>query len=309
VINEDKLTEFKNRIVKVLRKDEIRLLNKEDYRLTGSALPVCPRQVVLYKTKWMARDKNAKSDSALANGTLNHSIVQNWLMKNGMLLGKYEIDNKIYPSPQYVDESKKNDIDNYDMNCICEKAMVEKDILFKYKELRVYDKSNGASGYLDGIIKLNENDKYWHICDFKFVGDYSYTRLSFGLGEKDSYRYQLNFYRYLLGKKLPLYQGKKIKLSKIMLLIVFDEGFIRNGGRLNIIPVKYDEEMYLSQKYLLKKTLQNIENKNRDFFLSKESRICETQNDCHFCKARCLCFAKDFKKLMNEELDALWKKN
>lgn len=307
MIDEDKILEFKRKITSALR-NEILFCSQDDYRLTGSSMPVCPRQVLLYKTKWMARTKSAKSDSALSNGTLNHSIVQSWLTKSGMLLGKYESNNKIYPSPQYVNDSKKNDVDSYDMNCICLDEKPQSSVFPTYKEIRVYDKSNGASGYLDGIIKLDKDDEYWHICDFKFVGDYTYTKLSLGLGENDSYRYQLNFYRYLLGKKLPIYKGKEIKLSKTMLLIVFDEGFVRNGGRINIIPVHYDKEMYLNQKHLLKQTLQNIEDKNKEYFLSDESKICKTQNDCHFCKARCLCFADNFKKMMNKEIESLWKK-
>lgn len=282
-------------------------LNNSDYRFTGSQLPICPRKVLLHKTKWMAKFDTPKSDSALQNGTMNHAIVQKWLANKKLLLGKFKIDGKDYPSPQF--KKDKYDVDNYDMESVFGPLYNLQDgTLAEYQEFRVYDKKSGFSGLIDGVIKLPEWKKF-AICDFKFVGQFSYDKfLKEGLSENNPYYYQLNAYRYLLERKPPTINGKEIDLSNIMYLIVFKDDFIRNpSNSINVIPVEYEEFVFKKQRKKYLATLEAIKNHDKEYFLSSDSSICKKESDCGFCLGQHLCFSKDFKKEMIKELKELWK--
>lgn len=302
-----KATDLSLAIKNTLFNSRLNRLNISEYRFTGSQLPVCPRKVLLYKTKWMAKIDTPKGDSSMQNGTMNHVIVQKWLASKKLLLGKFVVDGKEYPSPQFTDD--KYDSDNYDMESVCDTLYNKDGSLAEYKELRVYDKKSGFSGLIDGVIKLDDWKK-WAICDFKFVGNWSYEKfLKGGLSEKDPYYYQLNSYRYLLEKNPPTIKGKPIELSDNMYLIVFKDDFIRNqGNSVNVISVKYNENAFKEQRKIYLKTKKAIDNKDKKYFLSDESALCKSENDCGFCLGKCLCFGQNYKKEMMKEILELWKK-
>lgn len=299
-----KATDLSIAIKSALANASVRRLNDTDYRFTGSQLPICPRKILLHKTKWMAKVDTPKSDSALQNGTMNHSIVQKWLASKKLLLGKFLVDGKYYPSPQYKD---KYDIDSYDMESVCDTLYNEDGSLATYQEFRVYDKKSGFSGLIDGVVKLPEWSK-WAVCDFKFVGQWSFDKfLKEGLTENNPYYYQLNSYRYLLERKPPTIKGKPIELSNKMYLIVFKDDFIRNPSTsLNIIPVKYDEDSFKAQRRKYLEAVQAVKEHNRSYFLSSGSALCKKVSDCGFCLGQHLCFSQDFKKEMKKELNELW---
>ena len=300
-----KSTDLSLAIKSALFNSEVRRLNETEYRFTGSQLPICPRKVLLYKTKWMAKVDSPKSDSALQNGTMNHSIVQKWLASKKLLLGKFLVDGKFYPSPQF---KEKNDVDNYDMESVCDTLYNKDGSLAEYQEFRVYDKKSGFSGLVDGVIKLSDWKK-WAVCDFKFVGQYSFDKFQKeGLTENNPYWYQLNSYRYLLERTPPKLNGKEIELSNIMYLIVFKDDFIRNqGNSINIIPVEYDEVVFKKQRKKYLKTLEAIKEHDKDFFLSENSALCKKESECGFCLGKHLCFSQDFKKLMLKEIHEMWR--
>ena len=300
-----KVSDLTLAIIGAINKSRLVRKNESDYRFTGSQLPVCPRKVLLNKSKWMPRIDTPKFDSSLQNGTMNHSIVQKWLASNKLLLGKFVVDGKMYPSPQFSEN--KNDVDNYDMESVCGPIYNKDGSLATYQEFRVYDKKSGFSGLIDGVIKLDDWSK-WSVCDFKFVGQWSYDKfIKDGLTESNPYYYQLNSYRYLLERKPPTIKGKPIELSNNMYLIVFKEDFIRNlNNSVNIISVKYDEEAFKKQRKIYLKTLEAIRNRDRKFFLSDDSRLCRTEKDCGFCTAKGLCFGQNYKKELSKELSEMW---
>lgn len=302
-----KATDLSLAIKSALFNSRINRKNTTDYKFTGSQLPVCPRKVLLFKTKWIPKIDTPKGDSAMQNGTMNHAIVQKWLASKKLLLGKFLVDGVPFPSSQFK-PNKKNDVDNYDMESVCDTLYNKDGSLAEYQEFRVYDKKSGFSGLIDGVIKLDDWEK-WAVCDFKFVGNWSYDKFQKeGLSETNPYYYQLNSYRYLLGKNPPKINGKPIELSKRMYLIVFKDDFIRNqGNSINIISVKYNKNAFIEQRKIYLKTKEAIENRDKDFFLSKESALCKCENDCGFCLGKGLCFSNNFKKEMNRELSELWK--
>lgn len=295
------------------------------YRFTGSAFPICPRIVALADTNPFAHKVQPKSDAILGNGTLNHSIIQKWLGNSGILFGKYR-SNKgtVIPSPQfeqipYEKEKKllekgklvpKYDSDKYDWKGTKGPLYNSDGTPMEYIEWRVYDKDCGFTGLVDAIIKLPTWSKY-AVCDFKFVGEYTFNKYKEeGIADNAPYRYQLNSYRYCLENKLLNNNGKPIELSDVMYLIVFKENCLRElkESSIQVIPIKYNPELYLEQKSLYMKVQKKLKKKDMAYFCSSKSAICETEGDCGFCPGKYVCFSPNNKEVIKKLLESKWGK-
>lgn len=293
------------------------------YKFSGSAFPICPRIMALSDTPPFAFVSKPKSEAILGNGTLNHAIIQKWLGNTGILFGKFK-NNKgnITPAPQfkfipYAEEQKliekgklppKYDADKYDWTGTKGPLYNSDGTPMDYVEWRVYDKECGFTGLVDAIIKLPTWEKYV-VCDFKFVGEYSFNKYkNEGIEEDAPYRYQLNSYRYNLDNKITNIHGKKIPLADFMYLIVFKEDFLRNMSResIQVIPIKYNPDLYLEQKELYLKVKKKLENKKIKYFASSKSAICENENDCGFCPGKYICFSPNNKELITKLLKTKW---
>lgn len=291
----------------------------KEYRFTGSAFPICPRVVALSGTKPFARSSTPKQEAILGNGTLNHSIIQKWLGNAGILFGKFR-NNKgvITPFPQFKQVSREEEYKIIDSGKLPPKYDAKKynwigtkgplynsdGSPMDYVEWRVYDEECGFTGLVDAVIRMPDWDNY-AIADFKFVGDYTFDKYkNEGIDEDAPYRYQLNSYRYCLEGKMLNIKEKPIELSDKMYLIVFKENFLRtlNENDLQIIPLKFNPDMYLEQKELYLKTQKKLKNKDIDFFCKSKSAICETESDCGFCPGKYVCFSPNNKEMIRNLL-------
>lgn len=303
--------------------------NNKEYRFTGSALPICPRKIALYKSNFFSNKSNSFSDSVMANGNLNHSIVQKWLANKGFLFGKFKnYKGKVFPNgPQYKeitkeqeDELKKKgirppkyDIKSYELTGTVGPILNSDGSPQQYLEWRVYDPKSGFSGLIDGILNLeiflNIKDLF-AVCDFKFVGARVFEEfMKEGVSEDDAYRHQLNGYHFCLDKlKLLRRGGKEIVISDTMYLIVLREDYIRNPSNngIIVIPIKYDKEKFLKQRKLYMETLEKIEDEDIDYFVSTSSRLCKTEFDCKYCGGKHLCFSANPKKEIRTALTNMW---
>lgn len=293
------------------------------YKFSGSAFPICPRIVALSDTPPFAFVSRPRSEAILGNGTLNHAIIQKWLGNDGILFGKFK-NNKgiITPAPQYeqipfekekklIDKGKlppKYDSDKY--NWIGTKGPLYNSdgTPMDYVEWRVYDKDCGFTGLVDAIIKMPDWDKYV-VCDFKFVGDYSFNKYKHeGIEDDAPYRYQLNSYRYCLEGKVLNTHGKQIPLADFMYLIVFKEDFLRNMKEesIQVIPIKFNPDLYLEQKELYLKVQKKLKKRDLKYFTSHKSAICEVEADCGYCNGKYICFAPNSKENISKLLKTKW---
>ena len=296
-----------------------------DYRFTGSALPICPRCVALSCTPPFANSSTPRQEAIVGNGTLNHSIIQKWLGSTGILFGKFK-NNKgvITPTPQYkiisYEEEKnliakgktppKYDYKKYDWKGTRGPLYNSDGSPMEYIEWRVYDPDCGFTGLIDAVIKMPEWENY-ALADFKFVGDYTFNKFkNEGIAEDAAYRYQLNAYRYCVEGKFQNQNGKPIELSDKMYLIVFKENFLRtfDESSLQIIPLKFEPDLYLEQKELYLKVQKKIKKQDIKYFTSSKSSMCETEADCGFCNGKYVCFAPNSKEQITNLLKTKWRK-
>lgn len=302
--SEKKASQLRDSIVDALSEAKVVRNNVGEYRFTGSALPVCPRKVLLYRTRYMAREDTPKGESCMSVGTANHAVVQKWLAERGLLVGKFVRDFKPYPSSQFKDEFSKNDYESYDMTSAVGPVYNKDGSLASYTEFRVFEPRSRFSGYVDGVVRIPSTGEY-AIVDFKFVGDWSFNKLFHGLAETDPYYYQLQAYRYVLEKYPPVIDGEEVELSTTSYLIVFREGCLRDmrPDSVLVIPVEYDKQVFLGQRKTLKRTMDAIRDRDTTFFEGDESRVCRTEKDCGFCRGKYLCFARDYKKELSNVID------
>lgn len=295
------------------------------YRFTGSAFPICPRIVALADTPPFAFKSKPKSEAILGNGTLNHAIIQKWLGNTGVLFGKFKNNKgKIIPSPQFkqiscekekklLEKGKllpKYDSDKYDWKGTRGPLYNSDGTPMDYVEWRVYDKDCGFTGLVDAIIKLPTWDKYV-VCDFKFVGEYSFNKYAEeGIEEDAPYRYQLNSYRYCLEGKVQNNNGNPLELADYMYLIVFKEDFLRNmsPSSVQVIPIKFNPDLYLEQKELYMKVQKKLKKRDIKYFTSSKSAICEKESDCGYCSGKYVCFSPNYKELIKNLLETKWGK-
>lgn len=296
----------------------------KDYRFTGSAFPVCPRLIALCNTTPFARSSTPKQEAILGNGTLNHSIIQKWLGNTGILFGKFR-NNKgvITPAPQFKQISfaeekelieKGKTIPKYNAkkyNWVGTRGPIYNSdgSPMDYVEWRVYDEDCGFTGLVDAIVKMPDWDNY-AVADFKFVGDYSFDKYkNEGIDESAPYRYQLNSYRYCLEGKMLNLKNEVIDLSDTMYLIVFKENFLRtfDENSVQVIPLKYEPEMYEEQKELYMKAMKKLKKQDFKYFCGSKSAICENEQDCGFCPGKYICFAPNSKERIKELLKQKWR--
>lgn len=291
------------------------------YRFTGSAMPVCQRAVALFNTSVFKNNVTPKQQYALESGTVYHKIIQTWLSNSGLLFGKYKDSfGNVFPKPQYKEltreeektylkENKilpKYDKDNYNL-VGSKKPLFNKDNTpMEYVEWRVYDKKSKFTGLIDGILNLN--GKY-ALCDFKFVGDWSFNHYrNEGISENNGYSYQLNSYRYNLGKVFDE-KGNRLHISDTMYLIIFNRERFFNTFSMNdllILSIPYKKESYRSQRKLYLKSIEKINEKDYKYFSKDCSARCNSISDCGFCKAKNLCFGVNNKKNIKKLLKESW---